>query len=310
LFFCLGVCCIIVLLYYCTIVYIRPIIMLLAPSIVVVAASSTILLAVASQCARNMIQTLDVQRRAAAILSSTMGDDASCAAAMMTNPLAASLSESGSSEETTTTADRLQTMKRKELLEVFANSRAPTRSELSEWFACKGSENDEYCEWDAMLLNNNSFIMNTSSSFLTHALLGGIALPWRLVGKSSKAKGRWNGKAFGTSGKGINRFLGKDAENNPSSFRRHAFDYDIVQSKVLPEGDGGNDKSSTLALRLDYSRYQSLPISLWASMRDELRVVEASMDEDDIVLIGMGWMGWSGGPLNCSPFMLKHGPFR
>jgi hypothetical protein len=216
----------------------------------------------------------------------------------MTNPLAASLSGSGSSDETTTTADRLRTMKRKDLLEVFANSRAPTLSELNEWFSCKG-------EWDAELLNNNSFIMNTSSSFMTHSLFGGIALPWRLVGKSSKAKGRWNGKAFGNAGTGINRFLGKDVGGNPSSFLRHRFDYDIVQSKVLPKGDGGNDKSSSLALRLDYSRYQSLPLSLWASMRDELRVVEASMDEDDILLIGMGWMGWSGGPLNCSPFMLK-----
>jgi hypothetical protein len=274
--------------------------MVLVPSVVVAAASSAILLTVASQCARNMIQTVDVRRRAAIL--PTMGD-ASCPA--MPNPLA-SLSESSSAD---TTADRLRTMKRKDLLDVFASSRAPTPSELSEWFSCKGSEKgenestDEYCEWEAMLLDNNSFIMNASSSFMTHALFGGIALPWRLVGNSSKAKGRWNGKAFGTAGRGINRFLGKDAENNPSSFRRHAFDYDIVKSKILPEGDG-NDKN-TLALRLDYSRYQSLPISFWASMRDELRVVEASMDEDDIVLIGMGWMGWSGGPLNCSPFMAK-----
>merc|ERR1712194_421054 len=158
--------------------------------------------------------------------------------------------------------DSLKSMNRRELLLVFANGRAPTPSELSEWFSCE-DEGNEYCEWDAMLLDNDGIVMNASSNLFTHQLLGGSILPWRLLGEASKAKGRWNGKAFTkpttlTAGKGINRFSGRD-----SNFRRHVFDYDVVSSKILQ----GNDN---FALRLDYWRYQSLPISLWWSMHDEL----------------------------------------
>lgn len=251
------------------------------------AVSSAILFTAATQSARNMIQTVGIRRKA----TLGMPDDNFV------------LPVSGASP-----ADRLRAMNRGELLLVFANSRAPTVPELEEWFSGDGTDDQNLCDWDGTLLDNNSAFMNFVSTSITNGLFGGIGLPWRLLGESSKAKGRWNGKAFsgpsasGTGGKGVNRF---ESKATSSCFQRHAFDYNIVKSKILT-GD------ESLSLRLDYSNYQSLPISLWASMRDELRVVElppnarGNGDNTEVpILIGMGWMGWSGGPLNCSPFLLE-----
>lgn len=238
------------------------------------AVASALIFTVAGSCARNMMQTANVRKQFA--VSTTTPFD---------NPL-----ESLGNENL---SDCLQTLSRTELLQVFANGRAPTASELGTWFS-----SEEYCEWDAMLLDNDGIIMNASPNFFTHQLFGGKLLPWRLMGEASNKKGRWNGKAFGkptsrTGGTGSNRFSSIKTNSN---FLRHTFDYDISDSQIL---QGGR------ALRLDYWRYQSLPISLWWSMHDELRVVDAPSDDQKIVLIGMGWMGWSGGALNCSPFLLE-----
>eukprot|EP00534_Pseudo-nitzschia_fraudulenta_P001820 CAMPEP_0201129408 /NCGR_PEP_ID=MMETSP0850-20130426/36856_1 /ASSEMBLY_ACC=CAM_ASM_000622 /TAXON_ID=183588 /ORGANISM="Pseudo-nitzschia fraudulenta, Strain WWA7" /LENGTH=267 /DNA_ID=CAMNT_0047398873 /DNA_START=131 /DNA_END=934 /DNA_ORIENTATION=- len=220
--------------------------------------------------------------------------------------------------------NRLKGMGREELLKVFSESRAPTPEELSEIICYRGNaernsekcgksnddNNNAICEWDGVLLDNNGKIMNLVSGLLTHGLFGGIGLPWRLMGPSSKAKGRWSGKAFGTLSSpgspsvGTNRFV---PAKSTACFRRHSFDFSISDSKLLP---------GTSSLRLEYKRHQSLPVSLWSSMVDEIRVVELlprettcnnenDSDNEDLVLIGMGWMGWSGGSLNCSPFLLE-----
>ncbi len=245
--------------------------------------ASALIFTLAGNCARNMLQTAEVRKLA-------ISNGSTCSI----DPLA---SLEGSE---TTLADCLKTMNRGELLQVFANGRAPTPSELSEWFSCDGD--NEYCEWDGTLLDNNSIVMTAVSNLFTHQLFGGNLLPWRLLGEASRAKGRWMGKSFAkpttlTAGSGINRFSGRDANNNPLPFLRHKVDYDVINSKIL-NGEGNP------ALRLDYWKYQSLPISLWWSMHDELRVVDIP-HSNDIVMIGMGWMGWSGGALNCSPFMLE-----
>ena len=260
--------------------------MLVAPVARVIA--SVVVFTLASNCATNMMQTVEVRKLAVA-------DGSSCPPELLDNP------PSSPQGNERSLADRLKGMNRRELLQVFANGRAPTAEEMGEWFSCQ-SEGNEYCEWDAMLLDNNSIVMNASSKFFTYQLFGGTLLPWRLLGEASRAKGRWNGKAFAkpttlTTGKGINRFSGRE-----SNFRRHEFDYDVVRSAVLQNED-------SLALRLDYWRYQSLPISPWWSMHDEVRVINSpnssKKDDESIVLIGMGWMGWSGGALNCSPFILE-----
>ena len=244
------------------------------------AIASAFIFTLAGNCARNMLQTAEVRKLAIA-------NDSTCSIEPISNPLDGN---EGS------IADCLKTMNRKELLQVFANGRAPTPSELSEWFSCN---DDEYCEWDGALLDNNGIIMTQVSNFMTHQLFGGALLPWRLA---SRAKGRWKGKAFAkpttlTAGEGFNQFSGSDTNKNSLLFLRHKVDYDVMNSGVL----NGEDNP---ALRLDYWRYQSLPISLWWAMHDELRVVD-SPQSSEVVMIGMGWMGWSGGALNCSPFMLE-----
>ena len=237
-------------------------------------AASAFVLTVASNCARNMLQVAQIRRQ----LSSPVA-----------NPIEQLSSDFSIS-------DCLQTMNRKQLLQVFAHGRAPKESELAEWFSNGSNGEPSYCEWNAKLLDNDGIIMNGSSEILTNQLFGGNLLPWRLLGEASKAKGKWNGKAFGrpttSKGKGINRFQTKDG----STFLRHSFDYRITESQVLKGG------SKQKALRLDYSKYQRIS-SLWWSMHDEVRVVDASNDQ--VVMIGMGWMGWSGGALNCSPFLLE-----
>ena len=270
--------------------------------------SSAILLTVASQCARNMIQTVELRRQY----------DASSLVPLGSKNDEISLLGAGS------VGDRLRSMNRKELLTVFANSRAPTAEEVNEWFSSCGNDDDDtsksknesdirYCEWDAMLLNNNGFFMSSVSSIITNGLFGGIFLPWRLVGAPKRSSGRWNGKAFrpnrptsspsSSMGFGINRFAGKDDNGSVANFKRHAFDYDLKPSRVFP-GTANRD-----SLCLDYSRYQSLPISLWSSMKDEMRVVRVEQNEEEssthVVMVGMGWMEWSGGPLNCSPFLIE-----
>ena len=238
-------------------------------------AASAFVLTVASNCARNMLQTAEIRNQIASPEKT------------IENPLLDSESS---------VLDCLQTMNRKQLLQVFAQGRAPTSSELNEWFSTENDTSDS--EWDAKLLDNDGIIMNGSSEILTNQLFGGNLLPWRLLGEGRKKKGRWNGKAFGRpssskgAGKGINRF----STTAGSTFLRHAFDYEITESQVL-------QKSNEKALRLDYAKYQGSPLSLWWSMHDEVRVVD--VDQNQIVMIGMGWMGWSGGALNCSPFLLE-----
>lgn len=292
--------------------------MIVAPVAGVVAVATAL---VASQCARNMIQVVELRRK-------YKRNVIDCNDSNNDHPLAFLLERNSKPEmesETipttaTATADRLRTMNREDLLRVFANSRAPTPSELSEWFSGEShgdgelpnereNENDLF-EWDGVLLDNNGAIMTVVSNVMTHGLFGGIALPWRLTGASSKAKGRWKGKAFAkptsvsnsnSSGYGINRFESSSKDIKSKTFQRHAFDYEIANSKLLPEDNNKNN----LCLRVNYAKYQSLPISLWASMRDELRVVDVDADKSNVVLIGVGSMGWSGGALNCSPFLLE-----
>lgn len=110
---------------------------------------------------------------------------------------------------------------------------------------------------------------------------------------------RWNGKQFGTETSpelGINRFYPRRQQFTTSTTAamdtEHKFDMSIRASKL-----GSKDNS----LILDYSKYQ-FPLSLWRTMMDEVRVV--SLEGEPRVLIGLGYMAWSGGRWNSSPFLL------
>ena len=116
-----------------------------------------------------------------------------------------------------------------------------------------------------------------------------------LFGKGRK----WNGKAFRANKKGINRFHSSKQDNIGTDYQ-HEFDYSTEPSRI------GTLQESSISLC--YSKYQ-FPLSLWHSMRDELRCVPmrtGSSNGDDRVqvLIGFGSMTWSGGTLNASPFCL------
>ena len=150
-------------------------------------------------------------------------------------------------------------------------------------------------------------------------------------------KGRtWNGKQFGTTSNpqlGVNRFtpstkqqkssspINKKSSSSGSCETEHTFDMRLQPSKFFnnrrsrrdgttsTENDNNNNNNS---LVLDYTNHQS-PLSLWRTMMDEIRIVPLGNNgdgEEDAprVLIGLGYMAWSGGRLNASPFLLFRRP--
>jgi hypothetical protein len=154
--------------------------------------------------------------------------------------------------------------------------------------------------------------------------------------KKKKTKLLWNGKSFLSNSRGSNRFSIIEHEKNTAKttktttnekkkkysslfFQKHDFDYSLEKSKFV------NDETKSISLK--YSKYQSSPYtSLWYTMTDELRYItlpttvynDNDDDDDDDgedngetkryinknILIGLGSMSWSGGHLNCSPFVL------
>lgn len=125
----------------------------------------------------------------------------------------------------------------------------------------------------------NSCIQTLASTILTHKLFG---------------RGRrWNGKAFFEDGNGVNRFYSKSALGKTET--EHSFDYTLDETRII----GSNGES----VLLRYNQYQSR-LSLWRSMKDEIRILPLPGDVGGQVLLGMGWMTWSGGILNASPFCL------
>mmetsp|Transcript_6694 Transcript_6694/g.13625 ORF Transcript_6694/g.13625 Transcript_6694/m.13625 type:complete len:263 (+) Transcript_6694:14-802(+) len=143
-------------------------------------------------------------------------------------------------------------------------------------------------EWNAVLLDNNGWIMTNVASFMTN----------QLFGRGS----RWIGKTFNSqSSLGTNRFKGK--------VDVHPFDFAIEASKLLHDDAEDAALSGKSCIVLDYSPHQN-PISLWKTMRDELRFVplpskSAGSDQNGkYLMVGMGSLAWSGGLWNGTPFCL------
>jgi len=169
----------------------------------------------------------------------------------------------------------LERMKRDELIALFLSCASPT--ELKQ---IQG-------EWDGRLLDNNGLVLTNVSSLITNMWFG--------RGK------KWNGKAFlgakseesVASSAGINRFQSDNQSINNGITKNHNFDYSL-QASVF-----GNQ-----SIRLKYAKHQSL-LSPWKTMNDEVRMLRIpSSNKDDGILIGLGWMAWSGGSLNSAPFCL------
>jgi hypothetical protein len=110
---------------------------------------------------------------------------------------------------------------------------------------------------------------------------------------------RWNGKEFGFDS-GSNRFenfrIKRDRNSDARVFVTLKTEYERsfsmkIAPSILFQGD---------AVVLDYSKSHGV-LSLWRSMKDEIRILPGS---DGNVLVGLGCMAWSGGMLNCQPFCL------
>ena len=148
------------------------------------------------------------------------------------------------------------------------------------------SPGDVEGSWNGNLLENNGWVLTSVTSFISNQLFG-RGIPW-------------NGKAFkGSTGRGINRFVsGKQEE------RLHEFDFAHEPSRLLlSEGPDESALTGSSCVALDYSGYHA-KLSLWNSMRDEVRLVPLPSSCNIRLLIGLGCMGWSGGIRNCSPFCL------
>jgi len=226
----------------------------------------------------NMRQTIDLQKRfeTNTIDSDDKSSILSCYLQTDTNgPPNASIP----TDKTTSEVIRdLERMKRDELFTLFLSCVPPT--ELKQ---IQG-------EWDGLLLENNGLVMTKVGSFLSNTLFG---------------RGRkWNGKAFlgvnpeESLASGTNRFL-IQSDTQPSKtsiFNNHNFDYCLKASTFGRQSIG-----------LCYAKYQSL-LSPWKTMKDEVRVLRMpsseTTNENGGILIGVGWMAWSGGSLNCQPFCL------
>ena len=107
----------------------------------------------------------------------------------------------------------------------------------------------------------------------------------------------------------------------PVVFTKHDFEYCLQESAlgltaVPPSRTNSNintntNTNSNTSLCLKYTNYQA-PLSLWYTMQDELRIVTLpktvlasnETQQQQQVLLGIGYMAWSGGIWNASPFVL------
>lgn len=178
-------------------------------------------------------------------------------------------------------------LNRRQLLELFCQCEPPPPPSASSPFLLETTTLSGGDDWDGILLDNHGRFMTSISQFMTHVLFG--------------RGNQWCGKRFGdasatpitkTTTSGINRFRSFSSSSSKLLQHRHRFDYAIQESRLHP---------GTRSMILDYSPYQS-PLSLWYTMRDELRLVPGS---NGSVLLGMGSMSWSGGMWNAAPFCLK-----
>lgn len=99
----------------------------------------------------------------------------------------------------------------------------------------------------------------------------------------------WNGKAFEMAGRGRNRFF---VDSSHRTVYQHEFQYAMKPSRLAP---------NVQVVALNYEHSQSY-CSLWKTMRDELRVVP--IQDNQFLVLGLGYMAWSGGVWNASPFCL------
>lgn len=116
---------------------------------------------------------------------------------------------------------------------------------------------------------------------------------------------QWLGKVYfqsedSTFRTGQNRFICKN--NNGGERLDRTFTHYMSNSALSRE-----KMTQSLVLMNDYSKHcpKHFPASLiWGGMVDELTVIPILKEKRKVILLGMGYFTWSGGPLNAAPFLL------
>ena len=117
---------------------------------------------------------------------------------------------------------------------------------------------------------------------------------------------QWLGKVYFQSNggdticTGQNRFICKNSIGGERLDRN--FTYYMSNSAVSRE-----TTSQSLVLVNDYSKHctKHFPASfIWGGMVDELTMIPILKKKRKVILLGMGYFTWSGGPLNAAPFLL------
>ena len=132
--------------------------------------------------------------------------------------------------------------------------------------------------------------------------------------------------ANSSSGSSSSRKQHNNDNAAPVIFTKHDFEYCLQESALglttVPPSHTNSDintntnTNSNTSLCLKYTNYQA-PLSLWYTMQDELRIVtlpktvlasnetqQQQQQQQQQVLLGIGYMAWSGGIWNASPFVL------
>jgi hypothetical protein len=195
--------------------------------------ASAVALALASQCARNILQT--------GIQAGRIGPPPiSQVPPFIFNTSAATIHNDSENSALPPAVVQLQQMKRRDLVRLFCQSQPPTNGEK----ALTG-------DWNGCLLDNNGKIMTLVSNTLTHSLFGA-------------GYRQWNGKSFFSNLQGINRFrVTSDETSSRNIAKRHKFDFSLQPSRMQP---------GTESIQLIYKEHHRI-ISPWHTMMDEVRVV-------------------------------------
>lgn len=288
--------------------------------IMVKVAMGAIASTISFSCLRNCLQTMDV------IADERMEDSAALGLSIQDRLSQTALQTTTTPTRTTTTSsqgveeDRSSNVVFDDCkVSILAEMKSLSRKEsLCLFLSCPSiSISDVEGEWNGFFLDNNGWIMTQIPTFITNTLFVG-----------GRRGLQWNGKVFDAStGRGINRFLTKKKETKEHDemkkegdvphIYQNEFAFAHAPSRLLRfERPDESALTGSSCVVLDYSPHQPW-LSLWKSMRDEIRMVplpslllssssskEGGGGGELQLLIGLGAMAWSGGVRNSAPFCL------
>ena len=189
------------------------------------------------------------------------------------------------SEDVDLAQQRLGRMQRGELISLFKSSVDYSKSSPGLLPTHRHSTKDLFLEGGLL---NNGVVMSGISGFITDKLF------------SPKGAGAWAGKVL-TFDKTTSRVGNIKGQNIFRGFPKPGtqFQVDPVSSSRI---DGRP------CVTFEYRAKSKSWFHPWCGllgMRDEVREVARSRSGDQVLLLGLGGLGWGGGMLNCAPFCLR-----